>query len=138
MSFELYVQSFKDGEPAGIPLGVIRTAFGGFLSEQERDYWHITYGPSDSCELALSALPNSLAQVHCITIARPCSNPRFWSSLIELLSIGNTVLYFPGCSGPMVLNAGAAAHLPPDMLASLGKPIVVSSGADMLARVRAA
>jgi hypothetical protein len=47
-------------------------------------------------------------------------------------------LYFPGCSGPLLLNTGIAAHLPPDMLASLGEPIIISNGADILARVRAA
>jgi len=138
MSFELYVQSFKHGEPAGIPRGVIRAAFSGSLSEQERDRWYISYSSSDSCSLALSALPDSPGQVHNITVERPCSNPHFWRSLVALLSVGNTVLYFPGCIGPLLLNAGAAAHLPQDMLASLGEPIVVSDGAEILAHVRAA
>jgi len=138
MSFEVYVQSFENGEPSGMSRAIIRSTFGNFLSESEQDYWHVSYGPGESCALALSALADSTEQIHNITIERPCADHRLWQGLAALLAIGNTVLYFPGCSGPLVRDMAVAPHMPSDMLATLGRPIVVCSGADLVEHVSAA
>ena len=138
MSFDLYIQSFENGEPAGMSRQAVRNAFRGALSELERDYWQLTYGPGESCELMLSPLEHLGEHIHNITVSRPCSNNLLWQGLAELLAIGNTVLYFPGCRGPLLLNRAVAGHLPQDMLAALGLPIVVGSGADIAHQVSAA
>lgn len=138
MSFDLYIQSFKNGEPAGISRSAVRNAFRDALSEPEHDYWQLTYGSNESCSLMLSPLAHLTEHIHNITIARPCSNHLFWQGIAELLAVGNTVLYFPGGPGPLLLNPAVASHLPEGMLAALGHPIVVSNGADIAHQISAA
>jgi hypothetical protein len=138
VSFDLYIQSFENGEPAGISRSAIRNAFRGALSEAEQDYWQLTYGPNESCALMLSPLAHLAEQIHNITVAGPCSNHLLWQSIAELLAVGNTVLYFPGGRGPLLLHPAVASHLPEAMLAALGQPIVVGSGADIAHQISAA
>ena len=138
MSFDLFVQCFENGEPAGIPLDAVRNAFGAALSEPETSFWSLSFGVGESCCLSLSPLPGFSSQVHNITVERPCSNMRLWQGLTQLLAHRHTVLYFPGCSGPLLSSSSAALHLPHDMLEALGEPILVSSGQDILRCVESA
>lgn len=140
MSFDLYIQSFENGGPAGITRSAIRNAFRGALSlsEAEHNHWQLTYGPNESCALMLLPLVHLAEQIHSITVAGPCSNHLFWQGIAELLAVGNTVLYFPGGSGPLLLHLAVASHLPEGMLAALGQPIVVGSGVDIAHQIRAA
>lgn len=138
MSFDLYIQSFKNGEPAGVARSAVRNAFQGALSEPEHDYWQLTYGPSESCALMLSPLAHLTEHIHNITVVRPCGNHLLWRGIAELLAVGNTVLYFPGGRGPLLLNPAVASHLPEGMLAALGQPIVVSNGEDIAHQISAA
>jgi hypothetical protein len=132
MSFEIYVQCFQNGKPAGIPRDFLRRVFAGYLYEQQENYWLVEYGPHDSCNLALSPLDNARDQIHYVTVERPCKDVRLWQSLVLLLGHKNTVLFFPGSGGPLLLRAAVADHLPLDMLDSLGKPHVISDGPDIV------
>jgi hypothetical protein len=138
MSFEICIQSFENGEPAGMPRALIREIFRGYLSESEPDYWQLSFGPRDSCALFLSPLNHATEQVHGITVERPCSDLLLWRGLIQLLANGQTVLYFPGCSGPLLIKPSAASHMPPGLLEALGEPIVVVDEADILRHIKAA
>ena len=132
MSFEVYVQCFENGEPAGIPRDFLRRVFSGFLTEPEENYWCVQYGPHDSCNLALSPLGNARDEVYQITVERPCKDARLWEALILLLGHKNTVIYFPGCEGPLLLKLTVAEHMPPAMLKDLGEPRLVSKGSDII------
>ena len=138
MSFDLYLQSFWNGEPAGIPRNLIRETFGNALSETEADWWRLSFGPSDSCNLVLSALDNDPQSIHNITVERPCRDQLLWDGLARLLGSGQSVIYFPGCSGPLVVDTAVTAHMPPAMLDALGQPILVRGGQDILRCVAAA
>ncbi|MFK2878159.1 hypothetical protein [Rhodanobacter hydrolyticus] len=138
MSFELFVQCFENGKPSGIPRDAIRDAFGAFLSEPESSYWHLSFGPRESCSLFLSPLAGAPSHVHSITVERPCADLRLWQGLAQLLAHDHTVLYFPGCPGPLLLNPQTARHLPRDMFDGLGDPIVVAVGQDILRCIEAA
>jgi hypothetical protein len=52
--------------------------------------------------------------------------------------LGNTVLYFPGCNGPLVHSLNSASHLPSGMLDALGKPSIVTNGSEIVGHVRSA
>ncbi len=138
MSFDLYLQSFEHGNLAGLPRSLIREVFEPYLDTPGPDYWGLTFGPHNSCELYLSPLEGNHEQIHNITISRPCADERLWHGLAQLLAHGQTVLYFPGCAGPMVIHASAAHHMPAGMLEALGKPIVVVDGADIVRQIRTA
>jgi hypothetical protein len=56
MSFEVYLQCFRGGEPAGIPLATARTLFPIVNEESEPDYWRVRYDAQNDCQdLGLAA-----------------------------------------------------------------------------------
>ena len=138
MSFDIYVQSFENGVPVGIPLELVRQIFGSHLTELEPDYWTLTFGDSESCSVFPAVQDDSPHLVQSLSIGNPCDTLVLWNGLLSLLGFGNTVLHFPGCSGPLVLEAFVAGHIPHTMLESLGSPIIVSSGQDIQHLVLAA
>ena len=131
MSFDIYLECFEDGAPCGIPHTFVRQIFGSHLTEIEPDYWTLTFGPNESCSVFPTVLDRSPDQVQSLSIGNPCDDPRLWQSLFGLLGFGQTILCFPGGSGPLLLDMRVAGHMPHDMLESLGQPVIVSSGHDI-------
>jgi hypothetical protein len=41
MSFEIYLQCFEQGKPAGVPLSSVRALFPVVEGESEPDYWKV-------------------------------------------------------------------------------------------------
>jgi hypothetical protein len=129
MSFEIYIQCFKDGEEsAGLSRKKIRAAFGPFVTETEPGFWQLKYDPSNSCEVLLAAKGQMVTG---FTVLRPCEDARLWESLIEILKLGNVVLYFPGEGCPLVADESVIPHLPADMVETLGRPKCIKHGAEI-------
>jgi hypothetical protein len=57
---------------------------------------------------------------------------RLWGSKYKVVSMSNVVLYFPGNAPPLIANESVANHLPEDMIDSLGRPLLVRSGAEIV------
>lgn len=131
MSFDLYLQAFDNGNPAGIALEIIRDAFGSQVIEVDEDYWQVQYGNEDSSDIFLQALPDESSLIHTISIHRPCRDVRLWQSIWLLLELPGTVFYFPGCDAPLTRDPMAAIAMPDDMLASIGEPVIVSSAMEI-------
>ena len=138
MSFDVYLQSFDRGEFAGIPRQRLRVAFGAHLSETETDFWQVRYDDMNSCNLYLTAHDTDARMLHGFTLNRPCADQRLWDALPSILALGNIVLYFPGGRQPMVAHSKVTQHLPPDMIESLGQPIVVTSGREIMHEIQSA
>ena len=127
MSFDLYLQSFRDGEAAGIPIDAIRSAFGSALTELEDDFWQVVYGPADSSDLFLRPLASDPELIHNISIHRPCCDARLFRAIWTLLEFPGTCLYFPGETPPLTRDASMADSMPADMVEALGTPILIDS-----------
>jgi hypothetical protein len=137
MSFEAFVQCFKDGESAGIPRQQIREAFGSFLSDRGDD-WHLFYDAANSCDVMLTIDDTEETLVQGFTVTRPCGDERFWDSMASILRLGNVVLYFPASCPPLIADASVAQHLPPNMIEAMGQPKRVTSGKEILKVLHAA
>ena len=138
MSFEVVVQSFRHGGPAGIPRRALRKVFGKHLSEPEPDFWKLRYDELNYCDLYLSfwSFHGDPGMVTGFTVHRPCPDPRLWDALMAILALGDVVLYYPGYGLPLVVRDSVAAHMPEDMVKSLGRPLVVTSGREILQRIQ--
>lgn len=134
MSFELFLQSFAQGEPAGISAQAIRSAFGATLSELEEDYWQVNYTPDQSSDLFLTPLPAHPDRIHTVSIYRPCADARLCESIWRLLEAPGSCLHFPGGGTPLTRDPAMSEAMPAELLAALGTPIVIDSPA-ALARV---
>lgn len=136
VSFDVYVQWFDEGAPQGVPIGGLRAAFGPAIVHESDREWTLVYDDLNS-SLFLTEKKGSPGLVTGISVNRPCSVTALWSALHRVLGLGHGVLYFPG-GGPLVADAASAGHMPEDMRNALGNAIVVSTGDEILAAVRAA
>ena len=125
MSFQLYVQSFAAGKPAGFTRDAIRDAFGGVLVELEDDYWQADFGAAGRSDLFLSFLEDGSGRIHSLSIDHPSRDDRLWQGIWALLGLPGTVFHFPGSAAPLVRAPGADAELPPGMFQALGQPIAI-------------
>lgn len=59
-------------------------------------------------------------------VNRPGDQIGFWRDLIRFPQQTNTALYWPGTSKIVIGHPGVVPHLPPDMVKTLGTPVVAS------------
>jgi hypothetical protein len=132
MSFEVYVQCFKDGESGVVPCQQVRDAFGSFLTETGPSRWQLYYGMGDCCDVRLTVDDKDKTLLHGFTVERPCSDERLWDALTSILTLGNLVLFIPADCPPFVGDNRVAQHLPPDMIEGMGQPKCVTTGKELL------
>ena len=133
MSFDVYLQSFVQHEPSGVPRASIQDVFEPFIvDDTEGNDLELKYDEANSCSLHLTPLVGSCDSIHAISIHRPCGDSRLWESVIRIMELGNVVFYFPGDSPPLVSNQSVGLHLPPDMIETLGQPACVESHEQLL------
>jgi hypothetical protein len=138
MSFDVFVQTFRNGKFHGISRQQVRDAFGAHLVEPEPNFWQLRYDDANSCDLYLNAHDSDTSLVHGFTVNRPCGDHRLWDSLASILTLDNVVLYFPGGRAPLVAHSSVAPHLPPEMIEALGEPIAITSGKEILNEIESA
>lgn len=137
MSFDIYLQSFHQGEFAGIPRQCVRDAFGPHLTENGPDDWQLRYDDANSCDLDLMGHDTDATMVLGFTVYRPCSDQRLWDGLASILASGDVVLFFPGCRAPLVARSTVTHHLPESLIKALGQPVVVTSGKEIQQEIHA-
>jgi hypothetical protein len=141
MSFEVFLCSYRDGEPAGIEEGRLREAFGDAIRREEHDFscWRLGYGSeANGCDVYVTRDEGDLARVKALLVSRPVADGRLWEALFRILRMGHVVLFSPGLPLPLFADAGAVRHVDPDLLDALGEPVIVGCGAEILAAVEGA
>jgi hypothetical protein len=133
MSFDLYLVSFADQQPSGIPRSAVLAAFGDDV-RWEDEYSGVTqYSPMDDCHIELAPLKSDPELISCVSINRPAADQRFLASLYKIMRLGGVALFFPGGKGPLIANSSAATQLP--VFEHLGEPIVVQNGNEILKEI---
>lgn len=130
MSFDVFLYWFDSGQPQPIALSEVQRVFGKSIEaygqgwsyqEDGQDistiYWGDRHGPGLTDH---------------ITINRPGGDGRLFTFLIQLMALGNGVTFWPGCTRPAIVRAGAVTHLPEDFIEGLGAPTVVTRGSEIL------
>src|SRR5262245_55327341 len=128
MSFEVYVQWFRNGEADGVPEERIRAFFGSALKVEDELGWRLSYGRDMTSDVYLSRREDSA--VEGITVHRSVDVPQLWQALFHLLGLQNAVFFFPG-GGLFVRSADAGAHVAAEMREALGTPHLVTSATDL-------
>ena len=123
MSFEIYVQAYSEGKQFGLPLNEIFHLFGDYVSKISPVFWRVYYDAQNNCEIHVSVNDGSESEISSLTIHRPCSDIRLWTSFFEIMGLGHVVLYFPG-SRALLRDKESLTHLPVDMVNTLGSNIV--------------
>jgi len=129
LSFEVYVQWFRDGESDGVPEKLVRESFGAALKVEDEHGWRLSYGRGKASDVYLSRREDGA--IDGLTVHRPVVAPGLWRALFDLLGIRRAVFFFPD-GGLFVRSRSAGAHLPAEMREALGKPKLVRSPADLV------
>ena len=135
VSFQLYLQSFSGGTPAGFTRDVLRRAFVGLLEELEDDYWQADFGAAGRSDLFLSFLDDGSERIHCVSIEHPSADDRLWQAIWTLLGIPGVLFHFPGSTAPLARASGAGAEVPAGLRETLGQPIVIADAREILEAV---
>ena len=123
MSFDLFLQSFRNGAPAKFPAELIEKGFGPYASAREPRCWVLRYPNGGFGELYVDLTHDEVSH---FMVARPPDSPQFWQTLLDILELTPSCLYWPG-GGPLIAQTFVRDHLPPDMIESLGEPTLVST-----------
>jgi hypothetical protein len=137
MSLNVYLQCFRDGEPAGLPRAGVRDLF-PVGADSEPDYWRVRYDDLNSCDIVVVPDPADGALVRSLCVHRPCRDGRLWDALLGVMRLGPVALYFPGDAPPLVADEAAGPHLPPDLVEALGPPRRVGSGEEIRLTIESA
>ena len=138
MSFEVFIQSFKDREFAGLPRRKVCDAFGAYLTVSEPNFWQLRYDEANFCDIYASAHDGDDTLIDGFTVSRPCADERLWDALASILSLGDVVFYFAGCHAPLVARSSVVQHLPPSMVEALGQPVCVTKGSEICHHIESA
>ncbi len=88
MSFEVYLQCFEGGEPAGISRAAVRALFPVIVADSEPDYWIVRYDELNSCDIHVAPLASDGDLIESLCVNHPCGDPRLWDSLWKVMRMG--------------------------------------------------
>ena len=138
MGFEIFLQACRNGRvDGGIAAETLRSLLAGDVRQVSPTCWRLEYAPNDYCHIYYSDEKVDPASINSFMIQKPTSNPKLWDGLFAIMRLGNMVLYYPGCGGPIIADEAMAEHLPSVMNEELGQPYTASSGQEIFERVRA-
>lgn len=134
MSFDLFVGCFRNGKKATFPRSLVDEYFGPYVTAKHPECLTLTFDASSQSYLYVE----EASAIDGFSINRPCTSSKLYEALLSLLRSENLALYMPGNCPPLIANPSAAAHLPKDMVDSLGPPVMLSSSDEIPRRIQEA
>jgi hypothetical protein len=135
MSFSIYVSTIRNSETDTFDRSVVERAFKDIILKQTGDSWNV-YTPDGYFTSAVVFIKDK-PQISSFSVNRPALSyefPKFWSAMFEILSQTRTVLFWP-TGGPRphscIADPALILDLTDEWTRALGKPAVVSSGAEV-------
>ena len=136
MGIEAFVWPYEGGEPAAFRFADVLGAFGPAVAgwDPEHGCLHLNFGgPAETCDVFCDKDAATTGRARGLMIARPVRHTALWDGVLRLLAGSHAVLFFSDDSTPRVWDLASVAHIPADVLASLGTPVRVQTPADILA-----
>jgi len=130
MSFDLFVGSFIGGESAPFPSDILYEAFRPYIARTERNCYVLRFGPTelDTCSLYVDT---ANAEISDFSINSPLADERLFEAVFTVLKVPGLAMQLPGECPPLVASSETEEHLPQDMIASLGKPILLTAASEI-------
>jgi len=129
MSYEYFLQAHLLGENQPIATDKIVQVFAPYIADRGESFLDLAFDDSNQCTIYLDL--ESPTTSH-LTISRPCGDPRLGECLYEVMQLGNFVFFEPDGRHPILLTQSAIENMPPDMIDSLGEPVVARNKNEFL------
>jgi hypothetical protein len=127
MSFDLFLSCFKSGKRATFPRSLVEEAFGKHIALRDQVCLTLKFG--DKSESYLYCNDGELLDG--FNINRPVDETDLYRAILSLLRAENLVLCIPGKCPPLIGRRTTASHLPIEMVASLGTPVLILAPAEI-------
>jgi len=135
MSIEAFLWNYRDGQSIGFDFTTVRS----ILSTKDAD-WLDEYGclrvrfrhPDDCVDIYLGKGAPATNHTDGITIARPIVHPDYLSRILQVMKLGNVMLFYSDETTPIFLRGADPGHYPAELLAELGQPRFIASPSELL------
>jgi hypothetical protein len=140
MSFTIYVSTVSKDDGNMFDRAVVERAFKEIAVNQAGSYWNLRSpeGPIASATIFIK----DQSKISGFSANRPPSYsgfPKFWNAMFEILRQTRTIIFWPAAKGPhprcCIADLALVPDLPSDLTNALGKPAIVSSGAEIEAAI---
>jgi hypothetical protein len=135
MSFDLFVQTLGDTRKTGLPVSAVRSRFPVVREEPELNCWLVEYDSLNQSVIYVRLLEGDKERQIDFSLSRPCGGDRFWDALFSILQMGLVVAFWPGSKAVFAEGADLTG-VADEMIESLGGPVFVGSGAEVLRLVQ--
>ena len=129
MSFDIWFQRFKDGEPAPFPHEVMDQLFKLHTVHASGTFIRVRFPDGSGADIA-GIHRNPLTS---LTFSH-CGGEQFANAFFELLKRTEAVIYWPD-GGCVVADPAVISRLPAFLTAQFGTPTVVHSGRQIFDRI---
>jgi hypothetical protein len=139
MSLTIYVSTLNNDDRSMFDRAIVERAFKDIAVNQTGGYWNLRSpdGHITSATIFIEDKPKSSG----FSANRPppySRFPKFWDAMFEILSQTRTILFWPAGGPPphcCVADPALLPDIPSDLTDALGKPAIVSSGAEIEAAI---
>ena len=129
MGIELYIQGYSEVGEGGLERDQVLDIFDlGDVTPDDFGFFPLIYDGVTYCHLTVRGEGGVATN---ICVHRPTGHPDLWQNLFTLLTTGPYVLFAPDGTCPQIGQAHIREWLPPDMVASLGEPVIVADAMTM-------
>ncbi|HEX9490888.1 MAG TPA: hypothetical protein VF930_11415 [Stellaceae bacterium] len=124
MSFEVFLQCYRDSEPFRFPRAVVEEAF-PFADRRDPGCWELKFPDGGRSDLYI----DDELEIWNLMVSRLARSPELWTGLFDILRRTGSMLFWPG-GGSVVADESVVPHLLPDIIM---EPLtVVREGSEIL------
>jgi len=129
MSFDVFTGAFEKFEFYYYDRSIVEIIFSPYIKSIDRFGWSLSIGGFVYID------EDEKIDNFCVNC--PPRNPIFWDLILKVLQQTPSVIYWPSVDGTAacVANPAVIRAMPPDMVETLGYPLVVSRGEGILAAI---
>lgn len=128
MSYEYFLQAHLHQEAQKIPTEKILSIFKRYIVAKDESSIDLQFDESNSCTIYLDTEEPGNSG---FMVSRPCE-AELGECLYEVMLLGNFAFFEPDGKHIITVSPSVEAHLPKDMMETLGKPVVGESQEDFL------
>lgn len=135
MGIEAFITAYKDGDVTPLRSDRIRSIFADFTVDWQpaNGVLRVCFGDEiNCCDIYCGRECDVSNSTKGLMISRPVRHPDLWRCVLDVMRMGNVVLFFSDDTTPLFAVQEAPRHLPADLLESLGKPRMVQCPNDII------
>lgn len=123
MSYEYFLQAHLHQEAEKIPTESILSVFEPYIIAKDETSIDLEFDEINSCTIYLDT---EEADNSGFMVSRPCDD-KLGECLYKVMLLGNFAFFEPDGKHIITVSPSVEAHLPMDLIETLGKPLVAAS-----------